>query len=45
VSAVHRQTGEQYLLIYEDLAQRRTPVQVIRFRSVADSGVLSPGNL
>jgi hypothetical protein len=43
VYAVHRQTGEQYLLIYEDIAHRKTPVQVIRFRPVPDSRVLSPG--
>ena len=41
VYAVHRQTGEQYLLIYEDIAHRKTPVQVIRFRAVPDSRVLA----
>jgi hypothetical protein len=29
--AVHRTTGEHYLLLYEDIANRRRPVQVIRF--------------
>ena len=31
VYAVHRNTGEQFLLVYEDVARRRRPVQVIRF--------------
>ena len=31
VYAAHRTTGEQYLLLYEDIAHRRRPVQVIRF--------------
>lgn len=31
VYAVHRTTGEQFLLLYEDVAHRRRPVQVIRF--------------
>jgi hypothetical protein len=44
VYAVHRQTGEQYLLIYEDIAHRKTPIQVIRFRPVPDSRVLAPGS-
>src|SRR6266700_4038692 len=42
VYAVHRQTGEQYLLIYEDIAHRKTPIQVIRFRPVPDARVLAP---
>lgn len=42
VYAVHRQTGDQYLLIYEDIEHRKTPIQVIRFRPVSDSRVLSP---
>jgi hypothetical protein len=41
VYAVHRQTGEQYLLIYEDIDHRKTPVEVIRFRPVPDARVLS----
>jgi hypothetical protein len=44
VYAVHRQTGEQYLLIYEDIVHRKSPVQVIRFRPVPDTRVLSPGS-
>ena len=32
VYAVHRKTGEQFLLLYEDIARRKRPVQVIRFR-------------
>ncbi|MFL5613041.1 MAG: hypothetical protein ACJ796_05210 [Gemmatimonadaceae bacterium] len=31
VYAVHRRTGEQFLLLYEDIEHRRRPVQVIRF--------------
>jgi hypothetical protein len=31
VYAVHRVTGEQFLLLYEDIEHRRRPVQVIRF--------------
>ena len=31
VHAVHRKTGEQYLLVFEDIARRRDPVLVIRF--------------
>ncbi len=31
VYAVHRTTGEQFLLLYEDVARRKRPVQVIRF--------------
>ena len=36
VYAVHRTTGEQFLLLYEDIAHRRRPVQVIRFLRGAD---------
>ena len=41
--AVHRKTGEQFLLLYEDIARRKRPVQVIRFRptptiALPDSG-------
>jgi hypothetical protein len=32
VYGVHRKTGEQFLLLYEDIANRKRPVQVIRFR-------------
>lgn len=31
VYAVHRTTGEQYLLLYEDIVRRKRPVHVIRF--------------
>ncbi len=42
VYAVHRTTGEQFLLIYEDIEHRNRPVQIIRFvrsldRARADS--------
>ena len=40
VYAVHRQTGDQYVLLYEDVARRKQPVQVIRFRAAADSMLL-----
>lgn len=42
VYAVHRKTGDQYFLIYEDIVHRKTPVQVIRFRPVPDSRVFPP---
>ncbi len=35
VYGVHRETGEQYLLLYESPAKRRGPTQVIRFRSTS----------
>ena len=31
VYAVRRATGEQFLLLYEDIAHRRRPIQIIRF--------------
>jgi hypothetical protein len=31
VYAVHKTTGEQFLLLYEDITRRRRPVQIIRF--------------
>jgi len=31
VYAVHRKTGETYLLVFEDIARRRDPVLLIRF--------------
>jgi hypothetical protein len=39
VYAVHRTTGEQFLLLYEDIERRKRPVRVIRFvpRSRPDS--------
>jgi hypothetical protein len=36
VYAVHRKTGEQFLLLYEDAAHRRSPIQVIRFVPAVD---------
>jgi len=41
VYAVHRQTGDQYMLLYEDIGRRKQPVQVIRFRAEADSAILN----
>jgi hypothetical protein len=32
VYAVRRKNGEQFLLLYEDIARRKRPVQIIRFR-------------
>jgi hypothetical protein len=31
VYAVHRASGEQFLLLYEDITRRKRPVQIIRF--------------
>jgi len=31
VYAAHRTTGEQFLLLYEDIERRKRPVQVTRF--------------
>jgi len=31
VYAVHKTTGEQFLLLYEDITRRKRPVQIIRF--------------
>lgn len=36
VFAVHRTTGEQFLLLYEDIVRRKQPVYVIRFRPGAE---------
>ena len=33
VYALHRRTGEAYLVVFEDIARRRDPVLVIRFES------------
>ncbi len=43
VHAIHSKTGDQYLLIYEDISHRKTPVQIIRFRAVPDSRMFTPG--
>ena len=40
VYAIHRDTGEQYLLLYEDIANRKLPFQVIRFRPTSDATIL-----
>lgn len=37
VYAVHRTTGEHFLLLYEDITHRKRPVQVIRFLRGPDS--------
>jgi hypothetical protein len=42
VYAVDRKTGEQYLLIYENIRERKRPVQIIRFRAVPDDTLLGP---
>lgn len=36
VYAVHRKSGEQYLLLYEDIAKRKRPVQIIHFAAAPD---------
>jgi hypothetical protein len=36
VYAVRRGTDEQYLLLYEDIAHRKQPIQVIHFRPSPD---------
>jgi len=41
VYAVQRQTGEQFMLVYEDIARHKRPTQVIHFRPVLDA--MSPG--
>lgn len=43
VWAVHRESGEHYLVLYEDAPRRRRPVQIVRFtrgseRARPDSG-------
>ena len=35
VVAVERSTGEQVLLLYENILERSGPIQIIRFRSSA----------
>lgn len=40
VHAVHRDTRDQYLLLYEDIANRKQPVQVIRLQPVPDTTIL-----
>lgn len=37
VYAVHKTTGEQFLLLYEDITRRRRPVQIIRFVAGTDA--------
>jgi hypothetical protein len=41
VYAVQRGSGEQFLLLYEDVTRRKRPIQVIHFRSTPD--VVQPG--
>lgn len=38
VYAVDRASGESVLLIYENVAERKQPVQVFRFRNVGSGG-------
>lgn len=40
VYAIHRDTGEQYVLLFEDISNRRQPVQVIRFRPTPDETII-----
>jgi hypothetical protein len=41
VYAVQRGTGEQFLLLYEDVARRKRPVEVLHFRTSTE--VILPG--
>ena len=43
VYGVQRKTGEQFLLLYEDILHRKQPVQIIRFRPA--SSVTLPDSL
>lgn len=43
VYAVDRQTAQQYLLLYENIRERKRPVQVIRFHAVPGDTLLGPG--
>jgi len=43
VYGVRRKTGEQFLLLYEDILRRKQPVQIIRLRPSA--GVTLPDSL
>ena len=43
VYGVRRKTGEQFLLLYEDILHRKQPVQIIRFHPAA--GVALPHSL
>lgn len=40
VHAIHRETGDHYLLLYEDIANRKHPVQVVRFRRTSNGTIL-----
>ena len=42
VYAVDRKTGQQYLFLYENIRERKRPVQVIRFHAVSDDSLLGP---
>jgi hypothetical protein len=42
VYAIHRETGEHYLLLYEDIANRKQPVHVIRLQPTPDTTILRP---
>ena len=42
VYAVDRQSGQQYLLIYENIRERKRPVQIIRFRAAPGDALLTP---
>ena len=43
VYGLRRKTGEQFLLLYEDIVHRKQPVQIIRFRPAP--GVTLPDSL
>lgn len=42
VYAVERSSGEQYLLLYEDIAHRSRPIQIVRFHAGSTSVKAEP---
>ena len=44
VYAVHRTTGEQFLLLYEDIERRKRPVRLIRFVPMRADSTRTPPN-
>lgn len=41
VYAVHRKTGQQYLLLYENIEKRAEPVMIVRFEPQKDAEPVS----
>lgn len=42
VYAVHKRTGDQYLLVYENISKRRLPTFIVRFVPVPTHTLLRP---